>query len=125
MGLMAELSAQPAPLSYWLNWMGFVNLLLPLAFVWRHWEARIVILVFVANAAFMALLYEQMGYGKHLGLAHVVFWTPLVLWLVTRFDAIRLRSTLFAVYVFVLIATNTISLGIDFADVIEAFRLAP
>lgn len=124
MGLMAELSAQPAPLSYWLNWMGFVNLLLPLAFVWRHWEARIVILVFLANAVFMALLYEQMGYGKHLGLAHVVFWTPLVLWLVTRFDAIRAQSALFAVYVLVLIATNTISLGIDYADVIEAFGLA-
>lgn len=124
MGLMAELSAQPAPLSYWLNWMGLVNLLLPLAFVWRHWEARIVILVFLANAVFMALLYEQMGYGKHLGLAHVVFWTPLVLWLVTRFDAIRARSALFAVYVLVLIATNTISLGIDYADVVEAFGLA-
>lgn len=78
---------------------------------------------FLANAVFMALLYEQMGYGKHLGLAHVVFWTPLVLWLVTRFEAIQARSTAFAVYVLVLIATNTISLGIDYADVIAAFRL--
>ena len=121
MGLFAELSAQPAPLSYWLNWLGFVNLLLPLVFVWRHWEARVVIAAFVLNAAFMALLYEQMGYGKHLGLAHVVFWTPLVLWLVMRFDTIRARSTAFAGYVLVLIATNTISLGIDYADVIAAF----
>lgn len=121
MGLIAELSAQPAPLSYWLNWMGFVNVLLPLFFVWRHWEARVVIGVFLLNAAFMALLYEQMGYGKHLGLAHVVFWTPLVLWLVMRFDTIRARSTAFAAYVLVLIATNTISLGLDYADMIEAF----
>jgi hypothetical protein len=123
MGLMAELSAQPAPLSYWLNWMGFVNLLLPLLFVWRHWEARVVPVVFLLNAAFMALLYEQMGYGKHLGLAHVVFWTPLVLWLVARYEAILARSVLFAAYVLVLIATNTISLGIDYADVFAAFRV--
>ena len=121
MGLVAELSAQPAPLSYWLNWMGFVNLLLPLFFVRRHWEARVVIGVFLLNAVFMALLYEQMGYGKHLGLAHVVFWTPLVLWLVMRFDTIRARSTAFAACVLVLIATNTISLGLDYADMIEAF----
>jgi hypothetical protein len=123
MGLFAELSAQPAPLSYWLNWMGFVNLLLPLAFVWRHWEARVVIAAFLLNALFMALLYEQMGYGKHLGLAHVVFWTPLVLWLVTRFEATQARSALFASYVLVLVATNTISLGIDYADVFQAFRV--
>jgi hypothetical protein len=123
MGLFAELSAQPAPLSYWLNWMGFANLLLPLVFVWRQWEARVIVGAFLLNAVFMALLYEQMGFGKHLGLAHVVFWTPLVLWLVTRFDAIRARSAAFAVYVLVLIATNTISLGIDYADVIAAFRV--
>jgi hypothetical protein len=121
MGLFAELSTQPAPLSYWLNWMGFVNLFLPLLFVWRHWEARVVIAAFLLNAAFMAVLFEQMGYGKHLGLAHVVFWTPLVLWLVTRFEPILARSTAFAVYVLVVIATNTISLGIDYADVFEAF----
>lgn len=123
MGLFEEISAQPAPLSYWLNWMGFVNLLLPLLFVWRHWEARVVIAAFLLNAAFMALLYEQMGYGKHLGLAHVVFWTPLVLWLVARFETIRARSAAFAAYVLVVIATNTISLGIDFADVFAAFRV--
>jgi len=122
MGLMEELARQPPPLAYWLNWMGFVNLLLPLVFVWRHWEARVVIGVFLANAVFMAGLYEEMGYGKHLGLAHVVFWTPLVLWLVARFDTIRARSALFAAYVLVLIATNTISLGIDYADVIAAFK---
>lgn len=121
MGLFAELSAQPAPLSYWLNWMGFVNLFLPLLFAWWYWEARVVIGAFLLNVVFMTLLYEQMGYGKHLGLAHVVFWTPLVLWLVLRFDTIRARSTAFAAYVLVLIATNTLSLGLDYADVIEAF----
>ncbi|MBP6013023.1 MAG: hypothetical protein KBA31_12420 [Alphaproteobacteria bacterium] len=123
MTLMQELANQPAPLSYWLNWMGFVNLVLPLAFIWRHTEARVVIVVFLANAIFMSVLYDSMGYGKHLGLAHVVFWTPLVLWLVTRFDGARQRSALLAAYILVVIATNTISLGIDYADVSQAFRL--
>jgi hypothetical protein len=122
MTLMDELSRQPPPLSYWLTWMGFMNLILPIAFVWRQWEARVVIAVFLANGAFMSYLYDEMGYGKHLGLAHVVFWTPLIHWLVTRFEAIRARSALFAAYVLVLIATDTISLGIDYADVIEAFK---
>jgi hypothetical protein len=122
MTLMEELSKQPPPLSYWLAWMVFMNLILPIAFVWRQWEARVVIAVFLANGVFMSALYDQMGYGKHLGLAHVVFWTPLVLWLALRFDAIRARSALFAAYVLVLIATDAISLGIDFADVIEAFK---
>ncbi|MFM9862428.1 MAG: hypothetical protein ACKVRO_02375 [Micropepsaceae bacterium] len=123
MGLMQELSAQPAPLIYWLHWMGFLNLVVPLAFVWRNWEARVVMAAFLGNAVFMSLLYEQMGYGKHLGLAHVVFWTPLVLWLIARFETIRARSTAFAIYVLMLLATNAISLGIDYADVFAAFRV--
>ena len=122
MGLIQELSNQPAPLSYWLNWMGLMNLLVPVFFL-RRFEARIIIAAFLLNAAFMALLYEQMGYGKHLGLAHVVFWTPLVLWLASRFDTIRAGGGFFPGYVIVLIATNTISLVIDYIDVITAFRL--
>lgn len=124
MGLMEALGAQPPPLSYWLNWMGFVNLLLPLVFVWRHLEARVILVAFIANALFMAFLFEQMGYGKHLGLAHVVFWTPLVFWLAHRFEGARERGGLpLAFYLLVVIATNSASLGLDFVDVIQAFAV--
>lgn len=122
MGLIQELSNQPAPLSYWLNWMGLMNLLVPVFFL-RRFEARIIIAAFLLNAAFMALLYEQMGYGKHLGLAHVVFWTPLVLWLTARFDTIRAAAGVYPVYIAALVVTNTISLAIDYIDVIKAFAI--
>jgi hypothetical protein len=123
MGLTEQLLSQPPPLIYWLGWMVFVNLVLPLAFVWRHWEARVVIATFLANGAFMSFLYEQMGYGRHLGLAHIVFWTPLLFWLAWRIEAIRARGAAFTAYVLVLIATDAVSLGLDYADVAIAFRL--
>ena len=122
MGLMQELSNQPAPLSYWLNWMGLMNLLVPIVFI-RRFEARAIIGTVLLNSVFMSFLYDQMGYGKHLGLAHVVFWTPLVLWLAARFDIIRSGGGIFPIYIVVLVATNTISLVIDYFDVINAFRL--
>ena len=123
MGLMQELSAQPAPLSYWLNWMVLVNLVLPLVFVWWYVEARVIIATFLANAVFMTFLYEQMGFGGHLGLAHVVFWTPLVIWLAMRLGATHERTTLFATYLAVVLATNSFSLGIDYVDVSKAVQV--
>lgn len=111
--------SQPLPLQVWLMWLGAMNLILPLAFV-RNLEARIILIAFVSNALLMNLLYSWMGYGPHLGLAHVIFWTPLLPWLTTRLESIAARSRAFLVYVFALIVTNGISLGIDFVDVFVA-----
>lgn len=122
MGLFQELGSQPAPLSYWLSWMALMNVLVPVVFI-RRFEGRAIIGTFLLNAVFMSLLYDQLGYGKHLGLAHVVFWTPLVLWLAARFDTIRSGGGIFPIYIVALIATNTISLVIDYIDVINALRL--
>lgn len=117
--LLSELMSQPLPLQVWLMWLGAMNLILPLAFV-RNLEARIILIAFVSNALLMNLLYSWMGYGPHLGLAHVIFWTPLLPWLTTRLESIAARSRAFLVYVFALIVTNGISLGIDFVDVFVA-----
>jgi hypothetical protein len=117
--LMDVLMSQPIPLRIWLTWLGAMNLIMPLAFI-RNIEARIILIAFVVNALVMNLLYAWMGYGPHLGLAHVIFWTPLLPWLTTRLESIAARSRPFLVYVFALLVTNGISLGIDFVDVIFA-----
>jgi len=117
--LLSELMSQPLPLQVWLMWLGAMNLILPLAFI-RNLEARIILVAFVSNAILMNLLYAWMGYGPHLGLAHVIFWTPLIPWLTTRLESIAARGRAFLVYAFALIITDGISLGIDLVDVFVA-----
>lgn len=117
--LLDALMSQPVPLRIWLTWLGAMNLAMPLVFI-RNIEARIILIAFVSNALLMNVLYAQMGYGPHLGLAHVIFWTPLLPWLTTRLESIAARSRAFLVYAFALIVTNGISLGIDFVDVFVA-----
>ena len=114
--LFGELTSQPLPLQIWLTWLGAMNFVVPLAFV-RNMEAQVVLITFAANALFISLLHAWMGYGPHLGLAHVIFWTPMLLWLTTRLESIAARSRALLVYVFALIVTNGVSLGIDFVDV--------
>lgn len=117
--LLDALMSQPFPLKVWLAWLGTMNLVVPLAFI-RNIEARFIIGAFVLNASLMNLLFVQMGYGPHLGLSHVIFWTPLLPWLTTRLESISGRSRAFLAYALALIVTDGVSLGIDLVDVIFA-----
>lgn len=119
-GLAGALMNQPLPLKLWLAWLVAMNLFVPLVFI-RHVEARVIAIAFVLNAAFMSQHFASSGYGPHLGLSHVIFWTPLMLWLVTRLEAIGSRGGSFLFYVYALIVTNAVSLGIDYVDVVRAY----
>lgn len=117
--LLDALMSQPLALKVWLAWLGAMNLVVPLAFI-RNIEARLIVAAFVLNALLMNLLFARMGYGPHLGLSHVIFWTPLLPWLTTQLESMSGRSRAFLVYVFALIVTDGISLGIDLVDVFFA-----
>ena len=117
--LLDVLISQPLPLRVWLTWLGAMNLVFPLVFL-RNIEARLILAAFVLNGLFMNVLFDRLGYGPHLGLSHVIFWTPLLLWLTTRLESIAGRSRAFLTYAFALVVTNGISLGIDYVDVFSA-----
>ncbi|HWP67003.1 MAG TPA: hypothetical protein VNO26_13975 [Candidatus Limnocylindria bacterium] len=103
----------PAWLQLWIAWMGLVNLA-SVGFL-RHVQARWVLGAFLAAGALMNLLYATNGFNRLLGLGHVVFWTPLVVYLWRQRPELQpgpLRAWLSAV-----LATNTTSLLVDYADV--------
>lgn len=109
-GLMAE----PVWLKIWVGWMILINSL-SILFV-KNIEARWVLAAWVANGIFMAWLAEQVGYVRLLGLSHIIFWTPLVTYLVLRWPRLEL-SKLYGRWIAVLVTTNSISLVIDVVDV--------
>lgn len=113
---MDGLMQQPTWLKIWVGWMIVVNTA-SLAFL-KHTEARVVLGVWIANGITMTLLAEAMGYTRLLGLSHVIWWTPLIVYLWTRRDRFDPKA-LFTRWVYVLILTNTISLVVDYIDVIR------
>jgi hypothetical protein len=117
--LSAEILRQPVPLQLWMGWMVLLNLIVPF-FFWRRIEGRVVPAVFLVNALIMSQLYAAWGYGKHLGLAHVV-WIPLIGWLAARHRSVAALGGGFAVWVLVLIVTDSVSLVLDTRDVLQAW----
>jgi hypothetical protein len=112
--LIAEILREPWWLLAWIGWLGVVNAA-SLAFL-AEVEARWTLAAFVGTFALMSVLYEMTGYNRLLGLAHVVCWTPLVVYLYGRLTNL-VGPPLFESWIRVLLATNGLSLVIDYVDV--------
>jgi len=66
----------------------------------------------------MSWLYGQVGYVRLLGLAHLLFWGPVWVWILSRRAAIG-TSTRFGQYVHVYLVVAGASLAIDAIDVVR------
>jgi hypothetical protein len=114
---MEAIAQQPVWLQAWVYWMVLVNLG-SVVFVRQRVEARWVLGLFLVNGIFMSWLNDVQGFTRLLGLSHVIFWTPLLIYLIRRIPRIETRSP-FGVYVRIVLATNGVSLVVDYVDVIR------
>lgn len=113
--LAGAIMQQPIWLQSWVGWMVLVNLAGSIVFI-RRIEAKWALAAFISAAAFMEFLFSQFGYQRILGLAHVLFWTPFLIYLWGRrahWDLSRLSGK----WLSALFATNLTSLVIDYIDV--------
>lgn len=113
-GLIDAILTQPDHLRLWMGWLVFINLILPLVFLPRA-EALTTMIAFLINVAIMSYLFESYGYSGVLGLAHLIVWPPLLLWLWSRWygiDSIAMR-----LWVMILALSNIASLALDARDV--------
>lgn len=113
-GLIDAILAQPDHLRLWMGWLVFVNVVFPLLFLPRT-EAWVTIFAFAFNAAIMGYLFELHGYSGILGLAHLIVWPLLLLWLWSRWYGID--SIVMRFWVMLLAASNIASLLLDGRDV--------
>ncbi len=84
MSLTEAIATQPLWVQIWVNALFLGAFVLPLALLFWH-QSRLVGLVTVA-ASLLAVggilwLHAQMGYVRLLGLPHILFWTPTVVYL--------------------------------------------
>lgn len=117
MTLNDHIMQQPTWLVAWVGLLVVISLL-AIPFAIKDARPRWIILAFIGAAILMNLLYEKFGYTRILGLAHIVFWTPvwIYIWRNRNKNPQRAWTNRYLV-AWLLIAG--ISLIIDYADVIR------
>jgi hypothetical protein len=119
------IATEPLWLRSWLFVLVTVNLAALLFVVGREggrWRVRLepiaILASFLVAGVFMGWLYEQVGYVRLLGLAHLLFWGPVWVWILLRRTAIGTGSW-FGRYVHAYLVVAGISLAIDTVDVVR------
>jgi hypothetical protein len=118
--LMGHILNQGLLLVAWVLWLVVVNSA-SIVFVRAHREARWVLAAWLVNFAVMSLLFERFGFVRLLGLAHVLVWTPLLVYLWRRLPDVRRNrgGGAFRAWLGALMVSNAISLVIDYVDVVR------
>lgn len=124
--LNEAMATEPIWLQGWVMTLVVVNLVSLLFVVTRReggglgirTESVAIITAFLLAAALMGQIYEQVGYVRLLGLAHLVCWGPVWAWLLDRRRAIGTTSA-FGKYIHVYLTVAGASLAIDLLDVVR------
>ena len=123
--LVEAMATEPLWLRSWINVMVVTNLSAVLFVIGKEtgrWRIRpepiAIVVAFVAAAILMEQLYQGFGYVRLLGVAHLVCWGPVWLWILSRRREYEWRS-LFGGYLRVYLLIAGISLLIDVIDVVR------
>ena len=118
MVLIENILQEPLWFLFWCAWLGLVNM----AAVWflRHKPARWVLAAFVSSLVFMWTLAEINGYNPLLGISHVIFWTPLLVYLYRRRASLD-RATWVGRWLLALFVSDGVSLVFDYVEVVRYF----
>ena len=111
--MLEHILNEPFWLKLWIFWMAFVNS--ASVFFVRRAEARWVLAAWLASLVTMGWLFDAHGYTRILGLAHLLWWSPLVVYLFRR--RASFGEGVFGGWARWLAITNAVSLAIDAVDV--------
>ena len=116
--MLPHLLAEPLYLQIWVFWLVVINT--ACIFFLREVEARWVLLAWIGNVVLTTFLFETNGYNKLLSLSHIVWWTPLLIYLHRRRQQLS-GDSLYEGWLRALLVTNLVSLVIDYTDVVRYF----
>ena len=123
--LAEAMATEPLWLRSWIQVLIAVNLSSVLFVVGREngrWKIRrepfAIVIGFVTAAILMGRLYDSIGYVRLLGLAHLLCWGPVWLWILSRRRSYPWPS-LFGGYIHIYLLIAGVSLVIDVIDVVR------
>lgn len=115
MDMMQDIAREPLWLQAWVYWLMIANTA-AILFVIQRPEARWILAAWLANVMIiMPAFYETFGYTRILGVAHIIVWAPLLVYLWDRRERFD-TATWAGRYLWVLFATNLASVVIDYVD---------
>ncbi len=123
MSLSDAMATEPVWLRAWIQVLIGVHFAALLFIVGREggrWRFRAepaaLLAAFIAAALVMGRLYDSVGYVRLLGLAHLLCWGPVWIWILLRRKEFEIRS-IYGGYIHVYLLIAGISLVIDALDV--------
>jgi hypothetical protein len=119
MTLNDAMALQPTWLMVWINILLLGAFILPLALlIWKQSRVAGLLTLLASAIAGMSInmLFNSMGYVKLLGLPHLVFWTPLLVFLYFQTKRPDMPAWPRRI-MFVVMGVIAISLAFDFVDV--------
>lgn len=115
----ADVAKQPQWVQHWMDVMVVVLAVFGAVFSFVRVEARWVLAGFVLGAAALIGLYSQIGYSRLLGLGHIIFWTPVLIYLIRRRAHWRVAETLSGKWLVLAVMVLSVSLAFDYTDVVR------
>ncbi len=113
--LIDRIAQGPQWIYWWTRVIDASNwLLVPFAFYDRR--ARWALLAWVINIVMIITLYNVFGYVRILGLSHIIAWTPLLIYLLSRRRPFS-QENWTGRYLYWFMAVITVSLVFDYIDV--------
>jgi len=117
MTMQEHMLSQPIWLVIWIAIMVGIHIVaVPLAF--KDMRPRVMVIAMLLNAVFMSALFSKFGYTRILGLSHIIFWTPVLIYLWKTKDVHPERIWI-GRFIRVSMAIIFISLLFDYIDVIR------
>jgi len=91
--------------------------MLSLAFLGQPHAALLAVLAIGAMALNGVIMLAERGFSKAMALPHVVIWVPMVLWILGLQASGQVGGS-FALYLWVLLTVDAISLALDLRDAV-------
>lgn len=111
---MQQMNALPRPVQLWMRWLNIV--FLPVFFfLGSHEDAALVLAVFILQFPVGALIFYYTRDIRMTGVPHILFWTPLTVYLLvfTKSPAVLSLPAPYAIWVLLLGLTMVISVFFD------------
>ena len=109
---------QPLWVKLWVGWMMIINTL-SIVFLKKR-MGKIIFAVWNANGLTMLVLFVLNGYNRMLGLSHIIWWTPLIVYMYKMKD-VDMEPKVYKVWYKILFITICCSLIIDYIDLVRYF----
>ncbi len=114
-----QLQQMPLWIQVWVVWLALINTA-SIIFFFTRAETRMVFFawIFAGSGTFIVFYFQGQEMSRLMGLGHIIFWTPLLMYLWRRRGDIFL-TRLSGVYLHLLFITNFISLLFDYTDFVR------